>query len=169
MKPKKVLVMGVSGCGKSLIGSKIAAALGLTFFDGDDYHPPENVTKMRQGIPLTDEDRFGWLKTLNRLFVTEETAVVACSALKPHYRDMLRENNQALVIVYLQGDFDTIWSRHQQRANHYFNGEAMLRSQFEALEEPRAGEALFIDISQDVDTVVSTALTAIKETYHASC
>ncbi|UXI03155.1 gluconokinase [Photobacterium sp. TY1-4] len=167
MKPKKILVMGVSGCGKSLIGSKIAAALGLTFFDGDDYHPPENVAKMREGIPLTDEDRYGWLKTLNQLFVERDTAVVACSALKAHYRDILRENNPELVIVYLQGAFDTIWSRHQQRANHYFNGEAMLRSQFEALEEPAAGEALFIDIRQDVDAVVSAALSAIEEISHA--
>ncbi|MEJ2766309.1 gluconokinase [Photobacterium sp. MCCC 1A19761] len=167
MKPKKVLVMGVSGCGKSLIGSKIAAALGLTFFDGDDYHPPENVAKMREGIPLTDADRYGWLRTLNQLFVERDTAVVACSALKAHYRDILRENNPELVIVYLQGTFDTIWLRHQQRANHYFNGEAMLRSQFEALEEPVAGEALFIDIRQDVDAVVSAALSAIEETCHA--
>lgn len=93
MKPKKILVMGVSGCGKSSIGSKIADALGLKFFDGDDYHPQDNVDKMRQGIPLTDDDRLGWLQTLNRLFIEQAGAVIACSALKPAYRDILRADN----------------------------------------------------------------------------
>ncbi|WP_102505424.1 gluconokinase [Salinivibrio kushneri] len=163
MKVKKLLIMGVSGCGKSLIGSEIARALGLPFYDGDDYHPADNVEKMRKGIPLTDADRSGWLRTLNRLYTDNEAAVIACSALKPEYRDVLRQNNPELVIVYLQGDYATIWSRLQKRANHYFHGEAMLRSQFDALVEPSAEEALFVDISYPVDTVVAHALQQIKE------
>lgn len=163
MKPRKILVMGVSGCGKSSIGSKIAEALGLKFFDGDDYHPQQNVEKMRQGIPLTDEDRYGWLQTLNRLFIEQESAVIACSALKPEYRDILRTNNEELVIVYLQGDYDTIWSRLKQRSDHYFQGEKMLKSQFTTLVEPQAGEAIFVDISQSLDDVVAQALTAISQ------
>ncbi|EKO3519766.1 gluconokinase [Vibrio fluvialis] len=163
MKPRKILVMGVSGCGKSSIGSKIAEALGLKFFDGDDYHPQQNVEKMRQGIPLTDEDRYGWLQTLNRLFIEQESAVIACSALKPEYRDILRTNNEELVIVYLQGDYDTIWSRLKQRSDHYFQGEKMLKSQFATLVEPQAGEAIFVDISQSLDDVVAQALTAINQ------
>ncbi|MBY8276404.1 gluconokinase [Vibrio fluvialis] len=163
MKPRKILVMGVSGCGKSSIGSKIAEALGLKFFDGDDYHPQQNVEKMRQGIPLTDEDRYGWLQTLNRLFIEQESAVIACSALKPEYRDILRTNNEELVTVYLQGDYDTIWSRLKQRSDHYFQGEQMLKSQFATLVEPQAGEAIFVDISQSLDDVVAQALTAISQ------
>ncbi len=162
MKPKKILVMGVSGCGKSSIGSKIADVLGLKFFDGDDYHPQDNVDKMRQGIPLTDDDRLGWLQTLNRLFIEQAGAVIACSALKPEYRDILRANNDDLVIVYLQGDYETIWSRLQQRSDHYFQGEAMLKSQFDTLVEPNANEAIFVDISQSLDGVLTQALQALE-------
>lgn len=162
MKAKKILVMGVSGCGKSLIGSELAKSLKLPFYDGDDFHPQANVEKMRQGIPLDDADRSGWLDTLNKLYVDNECAVIACSALKPEYRDILRRNNESLVIVYLKGDFDTIWARHKNRANHYFNGEAMLRSQFDTLVEPGIKEALHIDIAQSVEQVLQQALTAIE-------
>ncbi|WP_428774535.1 gluconokinase [Vibrio sp.] len=163
MKPKKILVMGVSGCGKSLIGSQIAHALQMPFFDGDDFHPEKNVEKMSQGVPLTDEDRQGWLETLNKLFVEQDEAVVACSALKPRYREVLKRNNEQLVIVYLKGDFDTIWSRHQKRDNHYFTGETMLRSQFDALVEPSKEEAIYIDIRPSAKQVLKKALSALKE------
>lgn len=162
MKAKKILVMGVSGCGKSLIGSELAKSLNLPFYDGDDFHPQANVEKMRQGIPLDDVDRIGWLHTLNKLFTDNQSAVVACSALKPEYRDILRHNNSSLVIVYLKGDFDTIWSRHRNRANHYFNGESMLKSQFDTLVEPTEEEALHVDISQSVEQVLQQALIAIE-------
>lgn len=163
MKAKKILVMGVSGCGKSLIGSEIANALKLPFHDGDDYHPQANVDKMAEGIPLNDDDRQGWLETLNKVYTANDAAVIACSALKPSYRDILRRNNQELVIVYLKGDFDTIWNRHKARENHYFNGEAMLKSQFEALVEPTIDEALHIDIKLSVEDVVKQSLIAIEE------
>lgn len=163
MKAKKILVMGVSGCGKSLIGSEIANALNLPFHDGDDYHPQANVDKMAEGIPLNDDDRQGWLETLNKVYIENDAAVIACSALKPSYRDILRRNNQELVIVYLKGDFDTIWNRHKARENHYFNGEAMLKSQFEALVEPTTDEALHIDIKLTAEDVVKQSLIAIEE------
>ncbi|NOH78328.1 gluconokinase [Vibrio sp. RE86] len=163
MKAKKILVMGVSGCGKSLIGSEIANALNLPFHDGDDYHPQANVDKMAEGIPLNDDDRQGWLETLNKVYTENDAAVIACSALKPSYRDILRHNNDELVIVYLKGDFDTIWNRHKARENHYFNGEAMLKSQFEALVEPTTDEALHIDIKLSVEDVVKQSLVAIEE------
>ena len=89
--------------------------------------------------------------------------MIACSALKPQYRDILRNNNEDLVIVYLQGSFDTIWNRHKARENHYFNGQEMLKSQFETLVEPELDEALFVDISQDVEQVVESALKQIKQ------
>ncbi len=162
MNPKKILVMGVSGCGKSSVGSSIAKALNLKFYDGDDFHSEQSVEKMRQGIPLTDEDRKGWLNRLNALFVENDSAVIACSALKPEYRDILRINNQDLVIIYLQGDYDTIWSRLSQRSNHYFHGEKMLRSQFDTLIEPEKGEAIFVDVSASMEEVLTQALQGIK-------
>lgn len=162
MKAKKILVMGVSGCGKSSVGSEMAKKLDLPFYDGDDFHPAANVEKMRQGIPLNDEDRSEWLKTLNRIYTDNESAVIACSALKPEYREVLRHNNSELVIVYLKGDFETIWSRLEKRANHYFTGESMLASQFDTLVEPDVTEALHIDISDSRDEVVKKALLAIQ-------
>ncbi|WP_394209430.1 gluconokinase [Enterovibrio calviensis] len=161
MKPKKILFMGVSGSGKSLIGSLIAQKLAIPFYDGDDFHPDENVKKMRQGIPLSDADRHGWLTTLNQLFIDNDELVVACSALKKTYRDTLRLNNDDMTIVYLRGDFDTIWSRHQKRTDHYFNGEEMLRSQFETLVEPTADEAVFIDVSHQSEDVVDQVILAL--------
>ncbi|NAW64591.1 gluconokinase [Photobacterium halotolerans] len=162
MKPKKIIVMGVSGCGKSLIGSKLAAALGLRFFDGDDFHSPDNVRKMSEGVPLNDEDRAEWLARLNQLLRDAPNAVLACSALKPEYRRQLRTGIDGLEIVYLQGDFDTIWNRHQQRADHYFNGRTMLESQFATLVEPEQDEALFIDIRQSQHEVLQDILTRLS-------
>ena len=160
---RKIIVMGVSGCGKSSMGQKLAGHYGYPFFDGDDYHSDANVEKMRQGIPLTDEDRFGWLDTLNRILKGNDTAVVACSSLKPIYRDILRNGVEDLAIVYLQGDFDTIWQRHQKRAGHYFNGKSMLESQFATLEEP-IGEAdvIAVDISQSLDEVFAQSVAALE-------
>ncbi|KKD01822.1 MULTISPECIES: gluconokinase [Photobacterium] len=162
MKPRKIIVMGVSGCGKSLIGSSLAAALGLNFFDGDDFHSPENVRKMSEGVPLNDEDRAEWLARLNQLLRETPNAVLACSALKPEYRRQLRAGIDGLEIVYLQGDFDTIWNRHQQRADHYFNGRGMLESQFATLVEPEPDEALFIDIRQSQHAVLQDILAQLS-------
>ena len=115
---KKIVVLGVSGSGKSLIGSKIAEKLGYPFFDGDDFHSQANVDKMRQGTPLTDEDRKDWLKTLNSILADNPTAVIACSGLKPEYRDMLRIGLDDITMIYLKGSIDTIWQRHQKRDGH---------------------------------------------------
>ncbi|QUJ67924.1 gluconokinase [Photobacterium sp. GJ3] len=164
MTPKKMIVMGVSGCGKSSIGSHLAKTLGLNFFDGDDFHPPENVRKMSQGIPLNDDDRTEWLATLNQLLRQESHAVLACSALKPDYRAQLRDGVDDLVWVYLQGDFGTIWQRHQQRSDHYFNGRTMLESQFATLVEPAQDEALFVDIRQTQAAVLQEILNRLPET-----
>lgn len=155
MKKYKIVIMGVSGCGKSAIGSKLAEQLGLTFYDGDDYHCAENISKMSQGIPLTDNDRQGWLSSLNKLFQQNSEGVVACSALTPEYRRILSHNNSGLLFVYLQGDFETIWQRHQNRTDHYFKGKTLLENQFSTLVEPSASEALFIDIRQTVDEIIA--------------
>jgi len=162
MKKYKIVIMGVSGCGKSSIGIKLAEQLGLTFFDGDDYHCAQNISKMSQGIPLTDKDRQGWLSSLNKLFQQRAEAVVACSALTPEYRQILSHNNKELLFVYLQGDFETIWQRHKNRTDHYFKGKTLLENQFSTLVEPSASEALVIDIRQTVNEIVADILQKIS-------
>ena len=159
---KRIIVLGVSGSGKSLIGKKIADKLGYHFFDADDFHSDANVEKMRQGIPLNDDDRQGWLITLNELLVKTPNAVLACSALKPAYRETLGRNLDDVSLVYLKGDIDTIWQRHQQREGHFFNGRAMLENQFETLIEPTPDEAFIVDISQDAETVLQQAINLLS-------
>jgi gluconokinase len=133
------VLMGVSGSGKSTVGRALAQELDCPFYDGDDFHAPENVAKMARGIPLDDTDRYPWLARLNDLISDHltrgETAVVTCSALKKQYRDRLRAGNQSTVFVYLEGDFDLIWRRMKRRHGHFMKSE-MLKSQFEALQAP---------------------------------
>jgi len=155
MKTHKIVVMGVSGCGKSLIGSQLAKALQINFFDGDDYHSAHNIEKMSQGTPLTDADREDWLNTLNTLINEQQQAVIACSALTPKYRKILSRGAPNLQFVYLKGDFDTIWQRHQKRQDHYFNGQSLLKNQFDTLIEPSVTEALIVDIRQSVEQLVA--------------
>lgn len=160
---KKIIVMGVSGCGKSSMGQRIANHYGFPFFDGDDYHSESNVAKMREGIPLTDDDRIGWLETLNGILKKHNSAVVACSGLKPEYRELLRSGVEELAIIYLKGDFDTIWSRHQKRDGHYFNGKSMLESQFATLVEPVNEDVITVEINQTIDTVFQQSIAALEQ------
>ncbi len=135
--------MGVSGCGKSTVGELLAEDLGGAYFDGDDFHPPENVEKMRAGEPLTDEDRKGWLHRLQTLLQERkaggEWTFLACSALRRYFRDGLRDADPDLVFVYLKGDFELIYGRLVKRTEHYMPA-SLLESQFAALEEPGEGE-----------------------------
>ncbi|HNB51173.1 MAG TPA: gluconokinase [Anaerolineales bacterium] len=155
-----IVVMGVSGSGKTTVGKMLAARLGCRFFDGDDFHPPENIEKMANGIPLTDADRIPWLARLQTLLHRHlaDGVVLACSALKRQYRAQLRENNPGLQFVYLAGDFETIWARMQTRKNHYMKAE-MLQSQFAALEPPGPDEAFQVggvqNAAQIVDQIVA--------------
>ena len=159
------LVMGVSGSGKSTIGRALAEQLACPFYDGDDFHSPENVAKMSSGAPLTDDDRWPWLDRLARLvnerLDREETAVLACSALKKSYRDRLRENNDGLVFIYLRGSFDFIWERLRQRENHYMKAE-LLRSQFDILEEPDDDEAVQVEITDNPDRIISDLIESLN-------
>ncbi|WP_111494604.1 gluconokinase [Marinobacter bohaiensis] len=163
MTHPKIVVMGVSGSGKSLVGQRLGQQLGVPFFDADDYHSPANVKKMANGIPLNDDDRREWLSDLAALIRDNDGLVLACSALKRVYRDQLRAGDPALQFVYLKGDFDTIWSRHSRRQDHYFNGQAMLESQFAALEEPGADEAIVVDIDQTPEAILRQCQEAIAE------
>ena len=158
------VIMGVSGCGKTTIGEALAAHLGCPFYDGDDFHSPQNVAKMASGKPLNDDDRAPWLATLAALIQEhldrEETAVLASSALKKRYRDSLRVDGR-VQFIFLDGDFDLNWERMQARQDHYMKAE-MLQSQFDALEAPGEEEAIRVPIDQSVNDILSQILLALQ-------
>jgi 6-phosphogluconate dehydrogenase len=160
MKTRFFLLMGVSGSGKTAVGKLLANQLGWDFFDADDFHPPENIAKMAGGIPLTDSDRAPWLDALHELISSrlkaDSPAVLACSALKERYRQRLLEGNEGVQIVYLKGSYDLIWSRMEKRTGHYMKPH-MLKSQFEALEEP--ADALTVEIALPLDEIVERIIT----------
>jgi gluconokinase len=137
-----VVVFGVSGAGKTTIGKLLARQLGWRFLEADDFHPPENINKMRSGHPLTDEDRWPWLdclhKQIEQLVFAGENAVLACSALKRAYRDRLRVTDQ-VEFVFLRGDYALVEKQLRTRHRHFMNPD-LLQSQFDDLEEPQADE-----------------------------
>ena len=141
--------MGVTGCGKTTVGVMLAEACGWDFHDADDFHPAENVAKMKSGAPLDDEDRWPWLARLNAFLLDGErqgkSLVLACSALKQVYRDRLARGCAATRFVFLDGDIDLIRARLATRQGHYMNPK-LLDSQFAILERPR--EALRLDIAE---------------------
>ncbi len=161
-----IILMGVSGCGKTSVGRALSAKTGWPFYDGDDFHPPENIAKMSKGIPLNDDDRAPWLARLYDLIAEQlaqgQSAILACSALKRKYRDQLREGNKGVVFVHLKGDFDLIWSRMAGRQTHYMKA-SMLQSQFDALEAPDTNEALVVDISADVNSIAGVILQTVDQ------
>ena len=142
-----IVVMGVAGSGKTTVGELLATRVHATFLDGDAFHPPANIAKMSSGIPLTDEDRIPWLEAIHtRIFQAarqNEDAVVACSALKQKYRDLL-QRDLAITWVFLKGAPELIHARLEARAQHYMKAE-MLNSQLADLEEPRL--AIVVDIA----------------------
>jgi gluconokinase len=147
--------MGVSGSGKSTIGDRLSRRLGCSFYDGDRFHTPENIEKMSRGIPLNDRDRYPWLEKIRNLMTEisqrQETAVIACSALKESYRQFLtQDQHQTIVWVYLKGSYEQIQQRMMTRVGHYMKAQ-MLRSQLETLEEPQ--DALILDISLAPETI----------------
>lgn len=155
--------MGVSGCGKSTVAQRLAQRLDATYQDADDYHPEQNIRKMASGIALTDQDRQGWLQCLADLILashqSQQSLVLACSALKQQYRDVLQSHGVSVQFVYLQGDFDTIATRLRQRQGH-FMGESLLHSQFAALEEPE--DALWVSIELPPAQMVTQIMTQLE-------
>jgi len=158
-----VIISGVSGAGKTTIGKLLAEELGWAFFDADDFHSAANVTKMRAGTPLNDEDRRDWIDSLRGLIAdlltVDKQAFLACSALKRSYRDQLRVS-QDVKIVLLNADFSTISERLSERKDHFMNPE-LLESQFETLESADADD-LVIDASLSPDAIVERIKTAIS-------
>lgn len=151
--------MGVSGSGKTTLGKALAQKLGWDFLDADEFHPPENVAKMTAGIPLDDSDRASWLASLHKQLLSILEAgqhpILACSALKEKYRAQLLEGLDRIAVIYLKGSYDLILSRMSTRDDHYMKPE-MLRSQFDALEEPK--DALVLDIEMSLEDMINTII-----------
>jgi gluconokinase len=154
-----VVLMGVSGSGKTTIGELVAQRLGWPFIEGDDFHPPENVAKMAAGIPLEDADRWPWLDALNRRLRSERDAVVTCSALKESYRRRLLKGIAEARIVYLHAPKAVIAERVAQRKHKYMPA-SLLDSQFATLEPPKA--AIEIDVSGDPEDSVKAIVDAVR-------
>ncbi len=160
-----VVLMGVSGCGKTKVGKALAADLGWPFFDADDFHPEANVAKMAAGTPLTDADRWPWLDRLademGAILARGGDAVLACSALKQAYRDRIASRAKApsdFRFVYLKGDYDTIAPRVTERRHRYMPA-TLLESQFATLEEPK--DAIVIDVALPIPEKIARIRTQL--------
>lgn len=160
-----LIVMGVSGSGKSTIAADLARRLGWPMIEGDDLHPPANIDKMSQGIPLDDDDRKPWLETIAQRIDAWRQAgvqgVVTCSSLKRAYRDILRAGHADVRFVYLNGSYDLLYGRMQHRTRH-FMPPALLQSQFDTLEVPGPDEAIAVSIDQPEQAVVDEALKQLQ-------
>lgn len=182
--PGALLVMGVSGSGKSTVGSLLASELGWKFYDADDYHPEENRMKMEKGIPLNDQDRIPWLCNLHDILLRDvasgQHVVLACSALKKVYRDILirgkdggplkceqmRKDKQPaevkLLVVYLSGSFEVISGRLLKRKGHFMPPE-LLQSQFDTLEPPSDPENFIqINVDKNLSEIIATIMGTLR-------
>jgi len=157
-----ILLMGVTGSGKTTVGRALAESLRWQFIDADDFHPPSNVAKMRAGIPLDDADRSPWLAALRTHIVgwlsSEANVVLACSALKQAYRDEVVVSPDVR-LVYLRGSSQLITARLRERHGHYMDPN-LLSSQFATLEEPR--DALVVDVDTSVDEIVKQIRKGVR-------
>lgn len=163
-----VIVMGVSGCGKTSVGERLALALHCRFIEGDSLHPAANIEKMSGGIPLTDADRWPWLDIIGRLIgdsvARGERVIVSCSALKKVYRDRLRDAaGGRLAFVYLEGSRAVFEKRMQARAGHFMPA-SLLDSQFAALEPPTGEpDIVTIDVDLTLDEIAGKALAGLQD------
>jgi gluconokinase len=166
MASPRVVVMGVSGCGKSTVGRELAHLLGVAYVEGDELHPPCNVERMAAGIPLTDADRHGWLQAVAGQLSTPAAVsagvVVSCSALKRSYRDLLRASAPDVRFVHLTGSRELLAARMAARKDHYMP-PSLLQSQLDTLEPPGVDERpITLDIGQDPQTLVKSAARELQ-------
>lgn len=158
-----VIVMGVSGSGKTTIGKMLAELLHWEFYDADSFHSQANIEKMSRGIPLNDKDRLPWLQTIQKAMQKwleqNKNVVLACSALKDSYRQALCLDKKQVQIVYLKGSIELIAQRLAQRQNHFMKAE-LLQSQFLSLEEPK--EVIIIDIAQPPQAIIQEIKSHLK-------
>ncbi|MCW8860068.1 MAG: gluconokinase [Deltaproteobacteria bacterium] len=161
---KVIILIGPMGCGKTTVGLLLAETLGWPFEDGDDFHPAANVEKMAAGIPLTDEDRIPWLQILHRrmkdFLARGESGIVACSALRQSYREILGIDQKHIISVYLKGSFELLRERLNMRVHRYMN-DNLLTSQIDTLEVPHSG--ITIEINKSPEEIVSTIIKKISE------
>jgi len=161
-----LIAMGVSGCGKTTIGELLAKRLGCDFADADSFHSQANKDKMHKGIPLTDDDRWPWLKAIRASIVEKQADgvahVYACSALKRVYRDILRDGDKDVTFVYLKGSPELLQERIKTRKGHFFD-PALLQSQLDTLEPPGPDEAIEADIALSPEQIVDKVLKEVKE------
>lgn len=160
--PSILILMGVSGSGKTTIGKLVSGKLGWPFYDADDFQPKDNLAKMAQGLPLNDRDRRPWLLAIHDLLVGLAArggrAVIACSALKRDYRDLLCAGVGCARFVYLKGEFAILRERLERRQGHYFKA-ALLGSQFEIIEEPE--DALTVNVDNPPEVIAESILTGL--------
>ena len=166
MPAHRIVVMGVSGCGKSTLARALAQALHLHFVEGDALHPPDNVARMAAGIPLTDEDRHGWLQAVAGQLVNataqQQGVVVSCSALKRSYRDLLRAGAPQVRFVHLHGDAQVLAQRLARRRGHYMP-PSLLQSQLDTLQPPGDDEQpIRLDISTPKPQQLAQALAQLQ-------
>jgi gluconokinase len=156
-----VVVMGVTGSGKSTVGEALAKRLEVPFADADDFHSVENVAKMRSGVPLDDADRGPWLRAVGSWLGARQDGVVTCSALKRRYRDILREEAPDVTFLHLDGDKETVRQRVAGRAGH-FMPESLVQSQFDALEPLEDDErGIVVDLARPVDDIVDEVASVL--------
>ncbi len=171
MAGSSVIVMGVCASGKSTIGEQLARKLGRKFIDGDDLHPRANIQKMASGQPLNDDDRKPWLERIRdaaySLENKNEHGIIVCSALKKSYRDQIREGNDNVTFLFLEGDMALILNRMRMRQGHFMK-ENMVKSQFETLERPdNEPQTLIVNIDGDISDVVERSAAELQK--HQLC
>jgi gluconokinase len=155
-----IVVMGVSGSGKSTVGAALAQRLGVPFADADDFHPPANIAKMKAGIPLDDDDRYPWLEAIGGWLADHcgTGGVMSCSALKRKYRDQLRRHCPQTEMVHLSGSLEVIAARQASRPGHFMPA-SLMASQFATLQPLEPDErGVTLDVSHDIDSIVESYL-----------
>lgn len=164
MKAKIILLMGVSSSGKTTIGERLSQILNWPFFDGDSFHPPENIEKMRKGAPLNDQDRSPWLQAVREKIESERAkgsgAIFACSALRERYREILISGVADLVLVHLSASQEKLRERALRRVHQYMPA-SLLDSQFEALEVPQ--NAVVVSVEGEIDGTVAELISQLQE------